>query len=232
MDFPAIIEARIKELGAGSINQVEDTFGFRRGYLRGVLRNDSKRAIPSIEKARTICAALGLEFYIGPHRDTPDSPAINPAEDPSYRLVPYFDNRAAAGAGAAVEGETPSQEIAFRADWLSRQGISPSKSFLIKARGDSMEPKICDGDLLLVDGSKLTPPSTGSTSLHSRRPAPIYVIEQDGDLRVKYLRRPAPDHLILHSANTALYDPEILSRHDLSHLRILGQVVWWGHVAT
>ncbi|MDR0809247.1 MAG: S24 family peptidase [Gemmobacter sp.] len=39
----------------------------------------------------------------------------------------------------------------FRSDWLRREGIQPGKASLVRVRGDSMEPTLRDGAMVLVD---------------------------------------------------------------------------------
>lgn len=67
MDFAEIVLARMRDLGV-NVNQAEARCGFEQGYIRGVVRNDDKRAVPSVDKARRIAEGLGLDFYIGPPR--------------------------------------------------------------------------------------------------------------------------------------------------------------------
>jgi len=45
--------------------------------------------------------------------------------------------------------------IAFRRDWIARKGL-PQNMSIIKVQGDSMEPTLLSGDLVLVDHSKDT----------------------------------------------------------------------------
>ena len=70
-----------------------------------------------------------------------------------FDLVPFYDVEASAGAGAFVDQELKISDMAFRKDWLRLRGLKAAHCALIKARGDSMEPTIHDGDLLLVDRS-------------------------------------------------------------------------------
>ena len=92
----------------------------------------------------------------------------------------------------------------------------------MRALGDSMEPLIEPGALLLVDESDAD---------HRRSPKPrkasdhnnIYVFLQDGALRVKRLRVDRKGATIALSDNPA-YDPEFLHKQDF---KVLGRVIWW-----
>lgn len=83
-DFAKTVLDRISDLNL-NINQAEAVYGFSQGYIRGVVREDDKRAVPSIDKAAKICEALGLEFYIGPPRS--DDPAL---VAPQARKAPIY----------------------------------------------------------------------------------------------------------------------------------------------
>ena len=116
----------------------------------------------------------------------------------------------------------------FRKEWLSKIGIAAGKAVLLRARGDSMQPLIWDGDMLLIDTSR--------TSSRVRPPGrkfdEIFVLRIDDDLRVKLIKRPAEDHVMIYSENQRLFDPEILTGEQLSRLTIIGKVVWYGHVTS
>ena len=65
--FLRLLKDRIEAHGT-SERRFEDDFGLPKWSLRGILDKNRKQA-PSIDKAKQICDALGLAFYIGP-KDT------------------------------------------------------------------------------------------------------------------------------------------------------------------
>ena len=67
--FHEIVSARLKELDENPFS-ISAKSGVAYDKFRNVLRKDERRADAKVETAREICAALGLEFYIGPPRDT------------------------------------------------------------------------------------------------------------------------------------------------------------------
>lgn len=145
----------------------------------------------------------------------------------SYARIPAYPVEASAGDGATAVDVAPDGALAFRKDWLSKHGISLDNATLLRARGDSMEPIIWDGDLLLIDRSR----TTINASAKKTRQKAVYVVELEGQLLVKTLRRPSEDRIILISENVAGYDPTELRGRELNALRIVGKVVWWGHTA-
>lgn len=224
MNFGSLVLSRLEELGE-NVNSFEAKHGWTQGYLRAVVRTDNKKTNPNIDRARQIAEALGLEFYIGPPREPVVTTLIDPADGPDYALVPSYPVEASAGAGATAVDVAPDGALAFRKDWLSKHGISLDNATLLRARGDSMEPVIWDGDLLLVDRSR----KTINVSSKKTRKKAVYVVELEGQLLVKTLRRPTEDRLFLISENVADYDPMELRNHEINALRIIGKVVWWGH---
>ena len=188
---------------------------------------DKSPRTPSVDKAKEIAEALGLEFYIGPPREPVVATLIDPSDRPDYALVPAYPVEASAGDGATAVDVAPDGALAFRKDWMSKHGISLDNATLLRARGDSMEPIIWDGDLLLIDRSR----TTINASTKKTRQKAVYVVEIEGQLLVKTLRRPAEDRILVISENVADYDAFELRGRELNALRIVGKVVWWGHTA-
>ena len=68
-------------------------------------------------------------------------------------MVPLVAARLAAGKGSLETDGDVLSYFSFRQDWLCRKG-DPSKMVLMKVCGDSMEPDIRHGDMVLVDQGK------------------------------------------------------------------------------
>lgn len=226
MDFPALITARLDELGL-NVNQAEARAGLPQGYIRGVLRTDDKRAIPSIEKAAVIADVLGLEFYLGPPRDVEPAPKDAP-DMGGYAKIPLHDVELAAGPGLSNGSEDVVDRLAFRRSWLRKIGVSPRNARLAHVRGDSMEPILKDGDLVLIDVGRRSIPARPRKPGKPPR-ADLYAVLDGGEARVKRVEHSQVGRLILHSDNHALYPPEIREGANADDLGIIGKVVWWGH---
>ena len=169
-------------------------------------------SMPGIEKAVLMAqkAGVSLEWLAtgkGPMR--PDAPATTG----DFVLVPLYEQRAAAGHGAAASDEQPNGFFSFRRDWVrATLGGDPSRLAILPATGDSMEPLIHEGDLLLVDLSVTVPAGDG-----------IYVLERDGDLLVKKVHPLLSGALIIDSLNQA-YAVEAWSPGVDHRLRFVGRV--------
>ncbi len=136
-----------------------------------------------------------------------------------FAFLPRYEARAAAGAGQLAVSEDVTDMLAFRRDWLRRLGINPAAAFLLAADGDSMEPTIPDGALMLVDGSIREPRDIKNGA--------IYVIMRGGTVIVKRVQFRIDDSVVLISDNP-IYEREIISRSDMNDLHFAGRVVWIG----
>jgi phage repressor protein C with HTH and peptisase S24 domain len=133
-----------------------------------------------------------------------------------YALVPMYLVEVSAGHGATVESERAVARLAFRRDWLDEIGVRANEIATVMASGDSMEPTIRDGDVLLVD-----------TAHRQVVKDAIYVVRQDSLLFVKRLQRLYDGSLRISSDNQA-YASETVPKRDLDWLEIIGRVVWSG----
>jgi phage repressor protein C with HTH and peptisase S24 domain len=136
-----------------------------------------------------------------------------------FAFLPRYEVQAAAGNGKLAVSEDITDMLAFRRDWLRRIGINPATAFMLAADGDSMEPTIPDGALLLVDGSIREPRDIKNGA--------IYVIIRSGTVIVKRVQFRIDDSVVLISDN-AVYERETISRQDMNDLHIAGRVVWIG----
>ena len=139
-----------------------------------------------------------------------------PASNDEYYYIPAYEVEASAGHGAFTEGATtPVKYLAFRKDWVHDRRLTPASLSAIFARGDSMEPTIPDGAIILVDGSRIEP-------LNGK----IHVIRMDERLWVKRAQWIPGGGLRLISDNRTS-DSFDISTSDLEHedIQICGQVV-------
>lgn len=137
-----------------------------------------------------------------------------------FILVPRYDVEASAGPGALTEREHVIDYMAFQEGWVRRSlGLDPQGLALISAKGDSMEPAIRAGDLLLVD-----------TSVNEVEDDAIYILVMDGHLVVKRLQRFVGGAVSVKSDNAA-YVEQTLSAEELSsYATITGRVRWIGRM--
>lgn len=134
--------------------------------------------------------------------------------DVDILLVPMVDAVLSAGGGSFETGADSERKYAFRSDFLHSKGI-PSRMVLMRVDGNSMEPDIKSGDMVLIDLSQ--------TAL---RPGLIYAVGVEEMVYLK-LADATPGKVILSSINRAYPPLEIDTRGDQEGaVRILGRCVW------
>lgn len=144
------------------------------------------------------------------------SQGLNDAEMPGFTLVPRLDIQASAGNGSLAHSEEPIDFLAFQESWLTARNINSRFARVLTAKGDSMEPTIRDGDMLLVD-----------TSINHIKDNTIYVVVYGEILLVKRIHSRLNGSIQLISDNS-LYPVEDVTAGELNHLRIAGRVMWFG----
>lgn len=145
--------------------------------------------------------------------DIGDDPAT--IDDPSFVTVPKFTVSASAGNGGSFVAEPLEVSYyAFNLQWIKRRGLDPSQLHIVTVKGDSMEPKLQDGDLILVDRAQATP-SDGST----------FVVRIWDELVVKHVQRIGPQAISLLSSNKVYPPRELELPLDDRNFEIIGRVV-------
>lgn len=137
------------------------------------------------------------------------------AAPPGYVLLPRVEARASAGRGPGLGSDEVVDFLAFSEEWVRNTlHRRPANLALLEATGDSMDPTIRDGDILLVD-----------TSVKDIQSSRVYVLQVNGALLVKRIQVRLDGSLVVKSDNPS-YEPEVVRPDDRNPLRIIGQVVW------
>ena len=226
-------QKRLKTLiGEDSVS----AFARRAGESEGTIRSYLRGVTPGLDKVIKLARANGVSVLWlaagqGPKQETEmrallrvsgnedviravDRERCDPSE---FVLLPRYNVRAAAGAGAVIESERIVDYLAFKAEWVRRTlGAAPRNLLLIEAWGDSMEPTVRHGDLLLID-----------TSEPRVRDNAIYALLIEGDLVVKRVQRKLDGALVVRSDNEA-YPPEEIPAAESARLSVVGRVRWFG----
>ncbi len=173
--------------------------------------------MPSVENLQKLADVLDLEFYFGPPRETSPVPLVE-IDGEDYAAVPRYDVELAAGDGQVNEEGEPVEHLAFSRAWLKRMGVPAGDAVLLKVRGNSMQPTLHDGDLVLVDRRH--------KAIRDRQ---IYAfVEPGGETRIKRLEC-AGDQLLIRSDNPDC-PTELRSKAEAKEITIIGRVIWSGHV--
>lgn len=111
--------------------------------------------------------------------------------------------------------EAPGDErLLVAKETLVRCGISPETAISIRISGNSMEPRLFDGDIVGIntdDGEIID----GKT----------YALNHNGLLRIRRLYR-TPSGLRMNAINTEEYPDEIYKGEDVLKISVIGRVAW------
>lgn len=133
-----------------------------------------------------------------------------------YTLVDCYQVFASAGFGATVSEELKTEPMAFRTDWLKKEGLSPDRLAVIRAKGDSMEPTISNNDIILVylcNGEALRDG--------------LYVLRIGDSLLVKRLQFDPFGGFKIISDNPG-YETQVVTKDQRADVHIVGRVAWAG----
>lgn len=207
-----------------TMKEASAAIGRSPSYVHQFLERGTPRALGYADADRLAallgCKTAELRHAAPPRRRTQKRRrrAMPAAGVPGAPLaaVPEVAVEAAAGSGALNE-----EFIEEKARWylpeamLRHEGdADPGNLRILRARGDSMEPLVSDGDRLLVDIARRAP-GTGE----------LAVLWDGGGLvvkRVEVLPRAEPPHLRLHSANPG-YEPYTCLAEEA---HIVGKILW------
>lgn len=142
---------------------------------------------------------------------------LNQAGAIDYAEVPLFTASVSAGSGEIVFEETAEQPLWFRKSFFEKRGLLAKDCRCFHVHGDSMEPYLADGDVVL----------TGGKPEHIKD-GMLYVLRYGTDLRVKRLRPTHTGGLILMSDNPRYPEEEISASDAEKYITVLGQVHWRG----
>lgn len=145
-----------------------------------------------------------------------DAPGTLMVGSSQFIPVPVFDIRAAAGAGALVEdGEAATYQV-FEAGFLANLTRAPVRQLsVIQVTGDSMEPTMYGGDLILVDHSVTTIDHGG-----------LYILRLDDANIVKRCEKDYATKAVQIISDNPRYPVQTVKSSDRLH--VIGRVIYIG----
>ena len=149
---------------------------------------------------------------------------VSPREDADQSQERYAGTNGHDGATGTVEsmwnGSNQSVDyIHFKPEWIDKAlGTSSDHVVLIKVKGDSMEPTLSHGDIVLVD--------TTDSGLKNDS---LYVLQSRDLLLVKRIQYKT-DGTVLIKSDNKMYESETISGDKMGQLDVVGRVVWYGRI--
>jgi phage repressor protein C with HTH and peptisase S24 domain len=193
--------------------QVADLLGIKR---RTLATDKARNTIP-LEELSLFCNKEGIFLDLLLNEDgyasENDQSALLLRDAPEFVSVPQVYGRICAG-GGLIPDNTIEMRIAFRRDWIRRKG-DPEKMSITRIKGDSMEPTLIDGDLVLVDHGRHYVESEGG----------IYALHINDEIvvrRIQVLYSTRKVQII--SDNREKYPPMDV---EADQIKINGKVIWF-----
>lgn len=143
-----------------------------------------------------------------------DDQSFDPALDV---LIDVVDVELSAGGGRSVpEFRKTTRQLAFSIDWIRRKRFKESALKVMPVHGDSMLPKLADGDTVLVN--------TDDTRVVDGK---IYALLLGREAKIKTLRWRADGSLIVISENKdkETYPDEVIPPAEAAEVYIIGRAV-------
>lgn len=140
--------------------------------------------------------------------------------DDGFVAVPVYSVKVSAGHGAEVVQEKPVDWLHFKRAWIKTElRVSVSDLYLLYVEGDSMEPTLSEGDIVLIQRHGVGPLRDG-----------IHVLRMGNALHVKRVQFLPGGKLKVTSDNTA-YEPftvDLTNEAEASQVELIGRVIWCG----
>lgn len=170
------------------------------------------KTVPGMDDLIEVAAMTGrdLSFFI-PSAD----------QKKSHTLVQRLSVHASAGDGADNSCATVEDELEFP-DWMLKSlGAGRARLRILRALGESMEPIIANGALLLVDEK-----DTDLTKKRRKRDRwdypNIFVFEYDGETLVKQIR--LIQGMVLAESFNSAFEARIFKPKEIT---VRARVLWW-----
>lgn len=196
-------------------------FARKCGIKEGTLRSHRTGSKPNLAMAAAIARAANvrLEWLAtgeGPMRQ--EEQGSNELPESEFSLVPRYDVNVSAGHGSITDEENIVDRLAFKTQWLKNyMGLSPSRTAIVTATGDSMEPTLHDRDILLVD-----------MRVQDSKRDGVHILRHDNLLVAKRLQWDMDGTLFIKSDNPAYEKLTVFPERIGDVVTVIGRVVWVG----
>jgi phage repressor protein C with HTH and peptisase S24 domain len=194
---------------------------------RGLQDNEAGNAIPGgAILAALVESGINANWVLtgeGPmllSQDVESHASYHVEHQNGFVAIPIYEEVQASAGPGVLPPEVPAvQVLKFSEEWIRHElRAAPGDLYLISVDGDSMEPTLRAGDVILIDHRVTHPNREG-----------VYILRMDGALLVKRLQfRPGGQIDVI--SDNAAYSSFSIRLADMEPLdfAILGKVVWSG----
>lgn len=173
---------------------------------------------PAIQPKASTLLALGTALNVSPEWLSTGKGAMEAGvarQGEAMAEVPIWHAKAAAGLRQENGDGDPAGSLLFRPKSLAKKGVRQDKAHAFYVAGDSMAPRLRDGDVILFDTADLT-----------IRDGKMFVIRWGDDTLVKRLYRELDGGVRVVSDNPDPAYRDRLVRPDDEGFEIIGRVRW------
>jgi phage repressor protein C with HTH and peptisase S24 domain len=155
---------------------------------------------------------IELDYGMNPGYLDQDAPTNGPHE-PDDDFVPVSRVLLKVSAGVTgfrvehLEGNGP--PIFFRADWFAQKGYKAERLYALKVSGESMEPGLWDGDLIVINSLDVQPVD-----------GEVFVANYEGEVIIKRLERNAGEWWLTSD------NPRFKPKKCDEHAELIGKVIY------
>ncbi|WP_339636206.1 S24 family peptidase [uncultured Sulfitobacter sp.] len=222
-DLIDAIESALKRRGISAAAASKEAVGNPSAIknLQGLLERGPGERANALHNLIKIAEFLGLELHLDPPQP-PKAETVRSNHETialldEFAFVDRFDIALSAGPGTGGENARELAPVAFRRDWMMERGLIAEKCVVCSVRGNSMEPMLFEGDLVLLDRRQ-----------SDLRDGQIYgVVDIEGDTRIKRVEL-IDNGLLLRSENSDC-PTELRLGEDANRVQIIGSLAWSGH---
>jgi transcriptional regulator with XRE-family HTH domain len=204
----------------GRLKAIRKSLGLNQGQLADIFKI-KQGAVSKIENGTQKIDAYMLSLLVEKYDirikwllsgiDSED--LSNTPKDCDFTQIPLVDVQLSEGNGSFVTSEEVKEYYQFRKDWLTQTVTSSKNAILVGVTGNSMEPTIYNGDVVMID--------TGRTHIYEGE---MYALRMDNTVMIKRLSHRPGDKVIIMSDNKKEYPPYETERKNI---HVLAQVVWY-----
>ena len=137
---------------------------------------------------------------------------------PSFVEIDWAVGDISAGPGRHASDDYERRSLAFSDSWLRSKGLKRKDLVIIKVHGESMEPRLSNGDVALIN--------TADREIKDHK---IYALRYGDDLRIKRLSTRYDGAIVISSDNPMPeFKDEVVPAQELPQLHVIGRAVWVG----
>lgn len=197
---------------AGSQAEVAAQAGMPRATLQSILKGEGD---PGFTRVARLADVLGVSLDALAFGADGGGRAAGPAAA-EIDMIPYWNLAVSAGAGLDLFDAPPSKWMPFRRDFIARSFGSAEKLALLMVLGDSMEPELRTGDIMMIDRRQREPREG------------LYAVRLGDQAMIKRIVLTGPARLDLVSTNPVYPPVTIDLAAEADGFRCLGRAVWIG----